>query len=422
VKYQRWVWACLGLFVILACARSLEPAPEPVLSTAELMAREAPEIEPVTIGGSERRFRVRVPARLVGEVVPVVRADMVRLDIGAPSDVFCWFYHEPLNLAEGLVAQSNVGLAYIGRRFGSIANQRIDQTDAGVSAGRIFLAIDWRYAFEAEEAGGSDANANVESREGLFKVIASNIDGHSISCTHDALGYRASFRRVFAALIADVNFSDVVAPAPYYRKVELIELAGRRVGVRSINLRKDEAGDSEISIATSAVIPSDEQNLSSNDRYRLQYSTPDGAIINEFVAEAIDGKESLRLELAPRVTGGWNVKGTQRGKALAATLPGAILPSFLGQVLDLRRAIADRGVGADWRFESWMPTLDSSRLIESRVRITEERENEQFSVVTKSGPLSLDGISDARGSMVRSEVEIGATRMVVRQVWESGEI
>lgn len=411
---------CLALLLILACARNPDADSKSNFSktaralptVGELLARESDPLPMQPIGGNGRDFAAQIPGRIVGEIVPVVRADMVRIDIGAERDVFCWFYHQPLNLGEGIVAQSNVGLAYIGSRLGSLTSRGVDQIDAGVSEGRVFLAVDWRYSFDPDSLEQSGA--------GMLKVIATSVDGHSISCTHDALGYRTTFRRFFKELIASLQFADLVAVAPYYRKIELIELAGQRVGVRTISLREDEAGDTEISIMTSAVIPGDGGQLSSNDRYRLQYSTPEGAIINEFVAEAINGEESMRLELAPRVTGGWNVKGTTRGKPIAATLPSAILPSYLGQMLDLRRALAGRGVGMAWKFESWMPTVDASRLIESHIQITEGREGEGFAIVTKSGPLSLDGISDLRGAMLRSELEIGATRMVVRQVWESG--
>ncbi len=415
----RWLTACVLLLLASGCARSLDSSGPrdsqggagPLPTTAELMQREADAVDSHLIGGAEAGFEARALARQVGDFVPLPGADRVRLDIGAEADVFCWFYHDSLNLAEGLVAQSDVGLDYIARRSGPLKSSEVERIDAGVSNGRVFLAIDRRYS--REQAGGP--------REGLLKVIATSIDGNSILCTHDALGYRVTFRRFFSELIASVAFSDAALPRPYYRKVELIELAGQPVGVRRIDFRMDEAGDSEISIATSAVIPSGHDTLSSNDRYCRQYSTPDGAIINEFVAETIDGEEKMRLELAPRVTGGWNVRGTEGGHPLSVTLPGALLPSFLGQSLDLRRAIEDRGVGAQWKFETWIPNLDSSHLTQSRTRITEERADQRFAVITKFGPSSLGGVSDVRGSMRRSEMEIGAKRMVLRQVFEVGE-
>ena len=115
------------------------------------------------------------------------------------------------------------------------------------------------------------------------------------------------------------------------------------------------------------------------------------------------------------------MRGTFEQKDLEAIIEAGALTSTLGQMRELRDAVRTRGVGSRLAYPIWVAAADPTRLIEASVEVKERVSDDEFGVVMKIGPISIEGVVDDSGSLKTGHLNVGPVEMSFKRVFQSGE-
>jgi hypothetical protein len=391
---------------VLACASP--PAEEVGLAQLEqLLAREAEPLEEIALESPSGQFSARVAARAPGAFGPTQGdVEHVVLDIGAPTPMACNFFGQEQDLAGSLLGFSELALDTLASQVGSLELRNIYAVDAGSIEGRSFLALDWMY--------------QVEGSVGLLKQRMASISERSVYCYHDQVGYDATFARAFAGLVASLRYTRPVDPAPYYTEVSVTTIGGHRVGVSRVEMTQDAEGDTQIVQVSAMLMPRSAENVLCIDSADIEWSRPDGRLINRVHTQA-EGRELVNsLELVANGDG-WRVSGIYKLKDMDAEFTAeSPLVSYLGEYLALRREVANNGRDARVAFLKWLPTVDPSRPLQAMYEVTGAEADGGYAARSVLGPLEMDMLLDPDGMPRIGSVDLGVATLEVERVYASG--
>lgn len=402
----RFFAVLLALAGITGCATTQEPG-----WLAELRAREAEPLPAQTVDSPDRSFRVRVPAKLARSVQPEGEAYNVSLDVGTTAPIDCWVHPDALDFAASIASLSETTFTAIGQRFGEIDAREVGRVDAGVIGRHPFLAVDWMYRVQTERG----------PQVGQVKHLVASADGRGLYCQQNEVGYAETFRRVVGAMVTSLEFRESSGPAPYFTEVATMSIQGMQVGVQHTTLTLDADRDTRIDTWTSLLIPVTGDTLRASDSFEVEFSRPDGTLINQVHVESENGEVVTHLELNPQPDGGWGVDGTFQGRPLSTRIESASpLSSWLGDALTLRGALADGGPGTEVTTTRWVPNADPTRLLDGTLSIQRQIGPERFAARFDTEGLEGELVVDRQGGVAAGSMSLGAAEMEFERVYTGG--
>jgi hypothetical protein len=398
--------ALVGALVGCLCAC----ASAPVVDVQALLAREAPPQRERELTSPDGSFRARVAAEI--DEAPSFDAGTytASLSIGSEYPITCSVHVERLDSAAALSALSDLAQDLIGEHIGLVELRQLQRTDAGVIDGTPFLAAAWLYQVRR----GADPVVT-EAKLRLAQKAE-----RTISCLHVEMGYHESFERLFAGLVESIEFAEFFNDTAT-TEIYTMSIDEWPVGYSRGTLTRDDEGDTLVTETSALFIPLGPDSVSTTDSYYIEYSRPDGTLINQVFLEAENGKAISNLRLDPQPGGGWQVDGTFKGKELQVTIESAEpLTSGLGDLVHLRNALQQSGGEARILLRKWLPDLDPTRLLDMKTSVREVLPDERYRADVEVGPMRLDVVLDSEGSTLRSAVSLGAAEMIVERVWQDG--
>jgi hypothetical protein len=373
----------------------------------EALQREAEPLPLQTLHGPRDGFSARVPARLAEPPSVDVEHTLLRLDLGASAPATCWIFRREADLANDLQELGEQVLD-----VDAVEARQLGALDAGVVGEAPYLALEWLYRMHR------DGDALL----GLLKQRIATVDGHSIYCRHDELGYRETFANLFSALIASASFEETREPS-LYTEVGIASVNGQRVGVQRLDVYPTPEGPLRAEMRASLLVPADPQTVRVQDTVEVQHTLADGSLLGHVMLQAVDGERVTRLELARAGGGQWAVDGTYQSKPVTARIQAGRNPvSMVAQLRALEEAIADgRGLPVRLQMIQWMPSASPLDFMAVDIGVTEALGGDRFRAVelvyprdgdpddARTGGLRMDLVLDARGSALEAEIPLGGS-------------
>jgi hypothetical protein len=373
----------------------------------QLLAREADPLAEIALESPSGRFTARVAARAPGVFSPQEGdVEHVVLDIGAPSPMACDFFSQEQDLAGSLLGLSDLVFDALVSQVGPLELRNVYGVDAGSIQGHSFLALDWLY--------------QVDGGVGLLKQRMATASERSVYCYHDQVGYDATFARAFAGLVASLRYARPSEPAPYYTEVSVTTIGGHRVGVSRVQMTHDAEGDTQIVQVSAMLMPRSAEHVLCIDSADVEWSRPDGSLINRVHTQA-EGRELVNnLELVANGDA-WRVSGIYKLKDMDAEFTAeSPLVSYLGEYLALRREVETHGDEARVAFLKWLPTVDPSKPLQATYEVTGTQADGGYAARSVLGPLEMDLLLDRDGMPRVGSMDLGAATLEVERVYASG--
>lgn len=376
------------------------------------LAREADPIEPRPLVAPDGGFRALVAAEIVSPPTLAEEATTyyTQLNIGSSVPMECTFYIEAQDLASSLSANSSLMFDFLAQRFDEIVGREIEKVDAGAVDGSPYLALSWLYRGRK----GNDVSM------GQVKQRVGNRGAGSVYCGHNEAGYSQAFARAFDSILASLQWAEPSA-IPFYAEVIVTEVQGRRFGVARSTLTWDEDGDVRAEESLSMLLPVDTQTFSTTDSYSIDFSTPEGRLINQLEIETQQGEITTNLDFDPAEDGSWTVSGIFQGKELSAQIEPQELLSAYGQALAVRDFLKDPQAKGELSLPSWIPDADPTT-IQPVTMDFGERTDQGISVKINMGPILMDALTDNQGSILSANIELGAITMTLRRIHVEGSL
>jgi hypothetical protein len=386
----------VGLSLSLACA-SGGGMGDGAASLQALMQRETELPAATRVATSDGALHANVAGRLVGEFAQAADGTYYgEFDIGTRAPVGCHVFGEPKDVATSLVSLSDAIFA----EFASTRaiDQRLADVDVGHGGANPYLGLAW-----------------VAVSEGVgyhFKLKFGNRADRALYCVHDETGYVKAFDRFFAGFLESLE-SPAGDPGALFREVSVFRIGESEVGYQVVRVGRDAEGDYRADTHSAMLIQSAPGELSANDELSVEWSHPDGTLINELRVSS-DGATQTQLELAPG-DGEWTVRGEMNGKPVEErfTAPAA-LASALAE--SRRMGAAARGEIGEVRYWRWVGPLSPGAPVEHLLRKTGPS-----SVRIEAGPIAVDAEVDELGA-TQGTLRLGRFQVEIERVYVDGSL
>jgi hypothetical protein len=408
---MRLILSMTALCLALACSAPLEPeseAPPAEVDIQAMLEREANPIAVQPLSAPNGSFEASAPGILSSAVKPLDSYYEWFLDIGSGKPIGCWLYPDGLDMANALKQLSDAFFDELST-VGELEGKQITGTDAGDAGGVPYVGVQW--VFQMMQ-GGVSVVGQVSARVALKQ-------GVGVACVESELGFEETFKRVFGQLVASLELR--VAPVePYYSEIAVMRVRGQTVGVQEIRLTLDEDGDTRVDTTVALALPTSPTDLMTNDQYDIQYSTPEGDLINQWT-QIIDGGEmTTELSLKWASDEAWTVEGTFQQKEIDATIEGPALESMLGQMNSVKNLIASGQKDSEVTHRIWVASIDPTQFIEATTKFAGQVDTDSYRLEGVIGPITLTGISDPIGSMESAEIDMGPIKFELERVHQFG--
>lgn len=373
----------------------------------KMLAREIELPEPQRIRAPDGSFRAQVPAELTGKLERTEQAWYVPLSFGTRVKMECWVYDQEADFGASLVVGSEGTFQRITDIYGELERREISKIDAGVLGPYPFLSVDWLYRV-ASESG---------PLAGQVKHMIIDQGAVSVYCLHNEPGYSQTFIRVMHELVDSLEHR-ATDDQPFYQEVHKLSLFDQPGGLLQVQYLRHEAGDIEQLSKMVILMAPDEETLVAWESYAIEWSTPDGALINALSLEAENGEILTNLQLDP-VEAGWRAQGLFQGKQLDVTFDAQELSSTLGEMLALRKLIRSNRKTAE--LQRWDP-IDPTQAHTYRMTVVDRTKsgNPSGTIRAEMGPMTLTAQVDARGSVREMDTSFGPVTLHAERVHASG--
>lgn len=251
----------------------------------------------------------------------------------------------------------------------------------------------------------------------LMKAAAANKQGRGIACNHWDAGYSATFDRIFEELVRSFEVT-APPPAPFYEEIAVVRIAELDVGVISTRMRRDAEGDVETTTESSLLIPRSASEVGSSYSRTIEWSTPNGWLINAFAFETAPADETLKLALRWYEEGGWHVAGSFQGKAIDTGIGyREPLGGALAEALILKNELAPRGERDEVSMMRWLPDANPVELVEATIRLDEA--DPDFAIVSVGG-IELRVSLDEAGTVESARMKVAGNEMRIERIFQRG--
>jgi len=262
-------------------------------------------------------------------------------------------------------------------------------------------------------------DANTE--DAVIAHIKGNVaysQNHVLACTNSVFGYRVTFDRIFNRLATSWQMNDDNSN-PHYKEAQLSKLAKRNISIATVELSMDEA-DTKIVMNTSTLVQLDANNVRYSDTNRVEYSSPDGRLINAYYTELTNGKLVSRLALKSEDTPqSWQVEGEFQSKPVRYTgIKINDLNSQIGLARETRDALRNSS-SKGFNTIAWMPEFGPSNFPKSSFQVN-RRKSDNHKTTTRVGDLTMHSTLDNTASSVESSMITNNQKVTVKRINVSG--
>ncbi len=385
-------------------------APEPGWLD-QALAREAEPMEERFLASDDGAFKTYVAAEVVAKPELVDGDYFMQLNPGTDGPMECWIYPGGHDVAASHLTLSDAAFQSIAENNqGEVELKLIKRIDAGVFGSHPFLALDWLGRIKTSRG----------PLAAQVKLLAAYKGGASVLCSHSEVGYGKTFERVFRGFVDRLELA-TADPEPYYREILVASLNNLKVGIGRLTLTLDEDGDTVAAESLAMLVPTGQGSLTAADTYNVQFSTPDGRLINKVEIESRDGKIQTKLRLDPASDGAWKVSGLWKSKEFEASLGPKELPSTLGQIFRLRDFLGTAKAGDQTALWTWSADEAPSTFSEIRVRV-KGRTDDGIAAHMDFGSIEMDAILDDQASAKSVTFDMGGAELELRRVLVEGAV
>lgn len=374
----------------------------------EAMAKESRKLRSKKVSVGDGFLNSRLAGKPLGDPQAIDGGWYLSSNIGTASPLECWVFSTTVDPATMAANIANVSIQASEQANGPLGNRSIHFVDAGTYDNAPYLALEWFYTVgEAPKA-----------LAGLAKVRVATVDGTTLACAHNFLGYRESFAKAFEEFVreADLPGSE---PSHHYEEVIVQKIGDQPIGVSHSTFTRDEEGDTAILIVESLLIPVDGSTLSTSDTWHSSFSRADGTLINQVTAKSENGALTMRLSLDPLDNGDWLVSGIFQGKEINEEISGAAQPmSEIGQMRAVQSLLAD-AERSSVTLDVWVPDADPTQFLQAGVSLDADRRDDGYGNLTL-GPLAIVAQFDVTGSLMSGRMRAGAAEMLLERVLANG--
>ncbi len=405
-----WLVALLGVGCAGGApggAEKSRPAALPSTGNAELDRLIAKEIEPDS--GGPKPLPESLPYRgslpFAYTFTAEEGVDRFDMELGSADNVLsCYVYPDEVELGVTAVRLAVLFGEVLEKQVAPFPRRSVQQVVAGVAGRNAYHGVVWLWG---DQKGFAQP-----------KAIAGDAAGHGVACVHLGLGYRQTLIDTLEHLMTSLERSSPV-PAPYFEEVVLSELDGFAVGITRLRMYLDDAGDTEIRVNESTLIPTSGDSIGAEFGFKHSWSRPDGTLINAY-AYAADQKEDVtKLNLDPDQDR-WRVKGTFQGKALDQLLEHReAIDSTRSEYLGLARRLRPGGQSDELTLAQWLSDVDPTRLTTTKLAVDPD---DPSRLIAEVGPLRMEAERGPEGFIDRGTVPVAARTLSMRVLHRAGAL
>ncbi|MFK8031785.1 MAG: hypothetical protein AB8G18_16230 [Gammaproteobacteria bacterium] len=316
---------------------------------------------------------------------------------GGEIDVNCWVITEPRYMYESLISTADNLLESTAELNDNakIIGKENYYTETGYLEGYPHAAFERLIVLETKDK---------QQLQGLQKTRIAQREDVTFICSHTELGYIKTFEKMFKNLVLKAKIN-MPSENPYYEEQQLISMNGSTAGFAQIFMSLDADGDTKIYTETGMMVPMANGTLMVMDSSGLQYSHPDGRLINGVSASIRNGEFSHNLQFGRTEDDSWLVSGTEAGEEINHAISADEEPlSMLGQMFVSKKAIK-QDEESSLTFPIWSPDVDSS-VITTATLTTGKSKRGKTEALSVVGPLKMNVILDDSGSTISSVTEV----------------
>jgi hypothetical protein len=377
-------------------------------------SREGQLAEPHDIRSSDGWLRARLPVAVTGKIEKLQGSYTVEFSIGSVNTASCEIIPDIIDPAAFLRLTAEKTFAdLIAKSQGTVEQRGIETVDAGAFGATPYLSLAWLYR----------VNDGKEKRVGAFKQYAAVKQRHGIYCAHIDLGYVQTFRSIVQALVESLVFEEKISAAtPFYHEISVAGLRGSRIGYSILTLERDADGDVKAVESSAVILQVTADSATFMDTMHLEWTHPDGALINAVVAESLNGDVDANLALEAR-QGHWQVKGEFKGKKLeqAVETPGPP-GTWLSHALQRRALLkAEPSASQEALSTAWL-SADPIHFTETRTALVgRTADTGQATVRESAGGIVADVTVDAStGQELSAVIPLGSQTITMQRIDTQG--
>lgn len=323
-------------------------------------------------------------------------------DIKADSEFMCWIFPEAVDSASTTAEIADNLISLNAEGLGEVHAKSLYHREVTHLEGVPIIALEWVYTMGPQES----------IKIGFVKVRTALVEESSIVCAHTSVGYRETFEQTFNHLITNIEVRR--DRAFYYEALHVVSVSDRPVGFSRARMIEDAEGDTEIRTTDAMIVPVDGSNVSTSDGVTIEYSFPNGDLINQYTFSSENGNLVVDAQIGFQ-EGRWVVSGTLQGKELLVPIQdNMVLSSSLGNIQRVRELMNDEET-ASIELNMWMPDIDPTALSTIEIAL-DDHEKGKVTI----GPMVIDAEFDQHGDLKRGLTDLGGSAMVVSKVWERG--
>lgn len=374
----------------------------------EAMAAESADLEYHSLDLGEGYLTSKMAGKLLSDAAEIEDGWYLTSDIGSPTPFECWIFRTATDPASMATNIADISVEANVEENGALQSRNIYFLDVGEIDGAPFLALEWFYGL------GEAPNTVL----GLSKVRVALKGEATIACGHNMVGHRETFAAAFEQLVRDAEIPSN-GDGPEYEEIHRYSVGDQSIGFAHSTFALDADGDTGIQRIEAMILPLDSSTVSTSDGWTMEYSRPDGTIINQLTAESENGELTTNLELSRNEVGTWVVSGTFQGKEIEGEIDSDAEPlSELGQMNAVARLIEDDDRDAD-TFAAWVPQADPLSFIDGTVRMSGDGEG---GGAIEIGPIEVNANFDRIGSLRQGSMAAGAVTIAIDRIWQRGEL
>lgn len=277
--------------------------------------------------------------------------------------------------------------------------------DAGVIGDTPYFAVDKLY----------NVGEGAEKLAGVMKSMAARTDESLQVCLHNELGYRQTFKDAFTSFIQ--AFLQAEQNLELFSTVYSMSFNGIPVGVAREKYSVDKDGDVQLVMDTSLIFPVDQSNFSRSDTYNVEWSGPDGAMINAEIYTVENGALASQFILN-NVDEKWTVTGQVQGKDIEEVVTGdGIISSSFGS--HLASASLATSEDSSLLIPMWMVDVDPTAAIS--VKVNRLDDDKDFNRSVEMGPVQMKFNADENGVMKNGVMDQGPLKFDMNLMYSNGK-
>jgi len=376
----------------------------------EAMIVEVGEFKPETMVIEELGVTMKTPFGASAEMELGDGAWYLPLKFETSGLIECYLFFEEVDFAHGLVSMADYMIDVNVETFGEVSSKQLFHLDAGSVESRPFLSLEWLYTM------GKGSEARVQLLKGRMAII----DEYALYCFHHSVGYRASFDKAFEFMVQNIDFESRLAE-PYFTEISKVSINGSVIGFNMEVFTLDSDGDTEILTALSTLIPATTDTLMKSDRVSIEYSTPDGRLINMNTVEVENDSLKQSLAFGPLDPETWEVSGELRGKEFQQSIKSTNVVSSNLKPRLVYHEFAASGEAGQSTEHMWMPSVFPGALSSIEFALV-NRPDESKSVEYSLGPMNMTGELDAAGNPTRVSGKMANQTILVEVIWSDGQL